>query len=67
MRVESKTNSQFIVGFASALLLIAASALVLQAQKWSKTLMPSPATRKLAMLVRLLETLCRDSISESET
>jgi len=34
MRVESKTNSQFIVGFASALLLIAASALVLQAQKW---------------------------------
>jgi len=33
----------------------------------SKTVMPSPATRKLAMLIRLLEALCRESIPESET
>lgn len=31
---DSKTNSQFVVGFASAIVLIAASALVLQAYKW---------------------------------
>lgn len=34
MRPTPNTDSQFVVGFTSAILLIAASALVLQALKW---------------------------------
>jgi len=34
MRATPNTDSQFVVGFTSAILLIAASALVLQAFKW---------------------------------
>jgi len=34
MRFEHKTNNQYVVGFASALLLVAASALGLQTWMW---------------------------------